>query len=176
MDLALFGEILRWDLGVGLLGGIGAALVAADRQDLATVIGVAAQLIGAVMASVIAAMAILASFMDSAFLRKLKMIGRRPNYFLAPFMFTALLSVLAAVSLLVLSAVENSRKWVFVAITGVAGLLLLWTLLSLIPDLVNVIDFLDIKMTASEISDDIPNINDRRSRPPKDPPETANGP
>lgn len=155
LDLNLFGEVMRWDAGVGLIGAIGGGLLAAsDRNDLMAVIAVVLTVVSLVVAAVISGATVLAAFMDQPFLRKLAAIGKRPGYFLAPLVFTALIGIAAAFSLLVWMAILDGPTVGVVLAGGFSGFFACWALASLIPDLVIIAELAEIKATAAGIPDD----------------------
>lgn len=158
-------EILRLDLYVGILGGVGAGLLAFYAPDkLDGVIVVAASLVGVVIGAVLAGVAIMSAFLDQAFLRKLKAIGREPVRYIEPFLFTAWLGIMSAFSLLVFVALPNATpQWLFIALAGLSGLLSTWTLGSVVWDLDMLVQFLGLQVDAADIPDD-PSISSLRTR------------
>jgi hypothetical protein len=153
-------EILRYDFFAGVLGAIGGAIRWANQPfDTAALIGATAGVVGVVIGSVIAAAALQAAFMDRGFLLKLHYLKREPTYFLAPALFTAVLGVCAALSMIVLLALPIDVPTSVAAIAGgVAGFFAVYAIVSLIPVLRMIVEFTDLKATAALIKDDDPSI------------------
>jgi hypothetical protein len=150
-------EILRADLFLGVAGGGGAAALAAVTPDaLLRGVPVAAGLIGVIIGAVIASVAVQTAFMDQAFLRKLKAINREPVRYLAPFLFTAVISVGAMLGLIVLSTLSDKSGSVLLSVIGgLVGFLLTWAIVSLLYCLSTLVQFVGLKMDAVDVPDDI---------------------
>jgi hypothetical protein len=148
-------EVLRYDLYVGLLGGVGAAVLAVARPEVITsLVGIAAALVGVVIGAVVAGVAMLAAFMDQSFLRKLRAINRDPVRYMAPFLFTAVLGVGASLCLLVLRSLPSRPEWLLSTAAFITGTLVVWTLVSVIPNLGMLVQFVGLKVDATSIPDD----------------------
>lgn len=156
LDLSL-SEILRADLGVGVVGGVAGlvvALVAPGR--LAAPTNLMVQAVGVVLGAVVAALAILAALLDQPFLRKLRAIGRHPRRYLQPFVFTAVIGVTALVLLVVLGTMsEHLPPAVLAPVATFAGLFGFWTIASPIPLLATLLDFVALKNDALDVPDDV---------------------
>jgi hypothetical protein len=157
LDFRLFSEILRYDLYIAIAGGVGGTVVAVKSIDaLPLLISMAAGLVGVIIGAVIAGVAVLAAFMDQVFLRKLKAINREPVRYLAPFIFTAVIGVIASFAVLVAAAIPSAAPgWVRGIAGGLAGFFVTWTIASLLPDLKILVDFVGLKMDATEVPDDV---------------------
>ena len=150
-------EILQVDFLVGLAGGAGAvtAAIVAPAALLGT-LGVASQVMGVVVGAVIAGVSIQAAFFDQSFLRKLRAIGRDPVVYLAPFLFTAVLGVVAMIGMLVLATLTaTTRPPVLPVVGGITGFLTVWALASVLPCLATLVQFIGLKMDALDVPDDI---------------------
>jgi len=154
LDLRL-SQILRLDLLVGLIGGGGAIWVCLnDVEALGRLIPIAATVIGIVIGAVLAGIAILASYMDQQFLRKLREIGREPVRYLRPFLFTALLGVSSSLLLLALAVLPNHvDAWVLASVGGLTGTAVWWTIASVIADLDVLVQFIGLQFDASNVPD-----------------------
>jgi hypothetical protein len=150
-------EILRVDLFLGIAGAggaVGMALVA--PAALLRGVPVAAGLIGVIIGAVIASVAVQTAFMDQAFLRKLKAIRREPVRYLAPFLFTAVISIFAMLGLIVLSTLSDKSDLVLLSVVGgLTGLFLIWAVASLLYCLATLVQFVGLKMDAVDVPDDI---------------------
>ncbi|MEV4756018.1 hypothetical protein AB0J86_13020 [Micromonospora sp. NPDC049559] len=161
-------ELLRVDLGVGVVFGATALTLSFIYPDAVLraapgAIGV----VGVIVGAVIAGISFQAAFMDQAFLRKLRAIGSEPVYYLAPFLFTAVLGVLSMLSLIVMSAVSAKAPEALIALISTpTALVTAWTIASLVPGLATLVQFVGLKMDALDIPDDIVTPEtDRRSMP-----------
>ena len=166
-------ELLDYDFWVGLLIGIGSAwLAASSPKELKSIIPIAAGLVGAVIAAIIAGVAILGAFLDQAFLRKLKRIDKEPVRYMAPFLFTATLGIAAAIFMLVLYALPESKSfphWIRVGTSFVTGTAIGWTLASVLPALRMLVRFVGLQMVAADVEDetDVRHIRGvQREQPP----------
>src|SRR5688572_22999140 len=89
-------ELLRIDLGLGVLGGGGAIWLALNHpQRVATSLSLSQSLVGVILGAVVAGVSIQAAFFDPSFIRKIRAIGRDPVHYMAPFLFTVVLGVAA---------------------------------------------------------------------------------
>jgi hypothetical protein len=157
LDFRLFSELLKYDLYIAIAGGVGGTVAAVKSiTPLPLLISVAAGLVGVIIGAVIAGVAVLAAFMDQVFLRKLKAINREPVRYLAPFIFTAVLGVVASLALLIFAAMPSDAPGWLRGVAGcLAGLFVTWTIASLLPDLKMLVDFVGLKMDATEVPDDV---------------------
>lgn len=149
-------ELLQLDLFLGVAGGAG-ALVLGIFAPGAVLRGVptVAVLLSVVIGAVIAGVAILAAFMDQAFLRKLAAINRQPVRYLGPFLFTGVLGVFAIIFLIALSTLSDGSPKILVAVLGcMAGFLSIWAIASLLPCLATIVQFTGLKTDALEVPDD----------------------
>ncbi|GLY97652.1 hypothetical protein [Actinoplanes sp. NBRC 103695] len=149
-------EMARVDLGVGVLfGAVALTLSFVNPEALLRSVAGAVQIVGVVVGAVIAGISFQAAFMDQSFLRKLRVIGSEPVYYLAPFLFTAVIGVLAMVGLIVLSALSPSSPKLLIAIVSTpVAILTMWTIVSLIPGLATLVQFVGLKMDALDVPDD----------------------
>lgn len=156
LDLKL-SELLQADFFLGLLGGAGALTLALIAPDaLLGGVAIAAGLVGVILGAVIAGVSIQAAFFDQAFLRKLRAIRKDPVYYLAPFLFTAVLGVAAMLGLLVLSVLSPAtHPAVLGVVGGLTGFAVVWTIGSLLPSLATLVQFIGLKMDALDVPDDI---------------------
>jgi hypothetical protein len=150
-------EILRADLFLGVAGAGGAAAMAVIAPAaLLRGVAVAAGLVGVIIGSVIASVAVQTAFMDQSFLRKLRAINRKPVRYLAPFLFTASISVFAMLGLIVLSTLSDKSNVVLLGAVGsLTGLFTVWAVASLIYCLDTLVQFVGLKMDAVDVPDDI---------------------
>lgn len=158
-------EILKYDLFIGIAGGAGAGWLATSHPEkLKDILPLAAGLVGVVIGAVIAGVAILAAFLDQPFLRKLRAINKEPVRYMRPFLFTAVLGVMASLFLLVLVALPPKPQWLVASIAGLTGTAVVWTLASVIQDMKILVQFVGLQFDASEIPDDadLTNLATRR--------------
>lgn len=150
-------ELLRLDLGVGALFGAAALVLSFTKPDaLLRAAPGAVGVVGVIVGAVIAGISFQAAFMDQAFLRKLRAIESDPVYYLAPFLFTAVLGVAAMLALIVMSALSPTTPKIFIALVGTpTALITAWTIASLIPGLATLVQFVGLKMDALDVPDDI---------------------
>jgi hypothetical protein len=150
-------EIFRADFFLGVAGAGGAAAMAVIAPGaLLRGVSVAAGLVGVIIGSVIAAVAVQTAFMDQSFLRKLRAINREPVRYLAPFLFTASISVFAMLGLIILSTLSDKSNVVLLAAVGsLTGLFTVWAIASLLYCLDTLIQFVGLKMDAVDVPDDI---------------------
>ncbi len=127
------------------------------------VVGDLLGVVGVVVGASLAAAAVLAAFYEEAFLKKLKLLGRRnaSEAYLAPFMFTVVISLLAMASLLALSLLEDSDPAaVVITLSAIAGLLCGWSISSLIPLMSTLLQFVGLKSDAADVPDVSDNLLD----------------
>lgn len=156
IDLRL-SEILQLDFWIGLAGAGGAvtASILAPAALLNT-LSVASQVMGVVLGAVVAGVSIQAAFFDQEFLRKIRAINRDPVSYLAPFLFTAVLGVIAMLGMLVLATLTPATKPpVLATIGGLTGFLTVWALASVLPCMATLVQFIGLKMDALDVPDDI---------------------
>ncbi|MEW2429103.1 hypothetical protein AB0877_13915 [Micromonospora sp. NPDC047644] len=150
-------EVLRVDLGVGVAFGIAALALSFSHPDAVLraapgAIGV----VGVIVGAVIAGISFQAAFMDQAFLKKLRAIESEPVYYLAPFLFTAVLGVTSMLALIVMSAVSPKAPEALIALVSTpTALLTTWTIASLIPGLATLVQFVGLKMDALDVPDEM---------------------
>jgi drug/metabolite transporter (DMT)-like permease len=159
-------EVLRWDFLAGLLGGVGGVLIAIYSPNvLDGVLIVSVGVVGVVIGAVVAGAAILGSFLDQAFIRKLRAINREPVRYLEPFLFTATVGIIGSIATIVLTALPPSTPTAILAIVaGIAGLFVLWTVASVLYDLDMLVQFIGLQADASEIDDkDVASLSTRVS-------------
>ena len=151
------GEILRADLFLGIAGAGGAAALAVIAPDaLLRGVSVAAGLVGVIIGSVIASVAVQTAFMDQSFLRKLRVIDREPVRYVAPFLFTACISVFAMLGLIVLSTLSAKSNVALLGTVGsLTGFFTIWAIASLIYCLDTLVQFMGLKMDAVDVPDDV---------------------
>jgi hypothetical protein len=151
------GDVLRIDLVFGVLGLTGGLVLGLKRPGLLVDgVSVTAGVVGAVIGAVIAATAIQTAFLDQAFLRKLRAIGRDPVTYMTPFLFTTAIGVLALLGLLVLSTVSpTAPTWLLAPLGAVVGFFSTWAVASLLPLMGTLIQFVALRQEALDVPDDI---------------------
>lgn len=159
-------DLAFW-IGLVLGGGGGVWLGIAYPPGLADGAALAAALVGIIIGAVVAGVAVMAAFLDPAFLRKLRAINREPVRYVAPFLLTAFLGIAAALLLLVLGVLPpTTTPGVLVPLAGAAGFLTVWALCSIIPAMGVLIQFLGLQFDASNVADIDPPARDQREEPP----------
>jgi hypothetical protein len=154
-------ELLQFDFFLGVLGGAaGWHLAQSNPVALGSVVSVVQQIVGAILGSVIAGVAIQAAFFDDQFLRKMKDSGTDPISCMAPFLFTAALGVVSMLLLIVLTAVTTPAPgdgpasscgvWILATACGFTSV---WTIASLVPALDTMVQFVRLKMEATDVPD-----------------------
>lgn len=148
----------QFDFLTALVGAIGLAMAAwFDPRVLPNLANFVTVVVGVVLGAVLGGASIQAAFMDQEFLRKLKDIGKPPERYLAPFLFTATLAVFAMVLLLVLTLLPHDLHPSLAALAGgVTGLASLWAVLSLLPCLAMLVQFVRLKAVAADVPDRSP--------------------
>ena len=156
LDITL-SEILSYDLLLGVCGGAGGIYLAFHSpSSLHNVEGVAVGVVGVVIGTVVAGIAVIAAFLDTQFLRKIHQIGKRAERYVSPFAFTAAIGVISSLFLVFSIALPpHAPKWLMVTSAGASGLFTVWTLASFIPLLSNLMDFVGLKGDAAEVPDDV---------------------
>jgi len=149
-------EFFQLDLYLGISGGSGGLILGILAPDaMLRSVPVVAVLLGVVIGAVIAGVAILAAFMDQAFLRKLTAIDRQPVRYLGPFLFTAVLGVFAMIFLIALSTMSSGSPRILLDILGcITGLLSVWAIASLLPCLSMLVQFMGLKTDALGVPND----------------------
>ncbi|MER7586912.1 hypothetical protein ABTW72_05170 [Micromonospora sp. NPDC127501] len=161
-------ELLRVDLAIGVLFGVAALALSFTYPDAVLraapgAIGVVGVIVGAVVAGI----SFQAAFMDQAFLRKIRAIGMDPVYFLAPFLFTAVLGVVAMLGLIVLAALSPKAPEVAIAVVSTpTALITTWSIASLVPGMATLVQFVGLKMDALDVPDEIGHMPPGPSRGP----------
>jgi hypothetical protein len=163
-------DVLRLDLAFGLIGAGAGVYAALDAPEvLSSVAGTTAQMFGVIVGLALAAVAVQSAFMNQAFLRKTKAIGRDPVRYLEPMLFTVALGVFGIVAVIVLSALSpTAPPAVLAVIAGLSGLFVAWTLGSMLYNLSSLISFVRLQADAADIPDDLDIITPRASPKPND--------
>jgi hypothetical protein len=156
LDLRL-SEVLQSDIVVGIAGGVTSLLLALKAPSaLLRGVPIAAGLVGVVIGAVLAGVAVQTAFLDQAFLRKVRAIGRDPVRHVAPFLFTATIGVFSMLGILVLAVLEpSSNVWILATFGSVTGFLTVWTMTSLLSCLAGLVQFLHLRVDAIDVPDDI---------------------
>lgn len=149
-------------LGALVLSVVGAVLTIIRPELQSQVIANSATLLGVLLGAVLAGVAIQAAFMDESFLRAVNGIGEDPVKYMRPFLFTAVLavggivvSIFGSMMLPPFSFVPAFVGRILVGI-GTFGTLLptLWCLLSLLPCLGVLVQFIGLKSDAALVGRD----------------------
>ncbi|QUC01238.1 hypothetical protein [Cellulosimicrobium cellulans] len=150
-------EILQLDFWLGIVGGLAFFALGYFAPDrLFSVVAATTEIVGVMLGAVLAAVALLATFYDQAFLRKLRRIGRDPVRYLAPFLFTLVTGVIALLGLLGLAALESGDARLLLGGLGlVVGFFAIWTLASLLPLMATLVQFINLKVDALDVPDDV---------------------
>lgn len=150
------GELFSLDLGVAVLVGAAGGWLGAEHFDVASAAaGTAANLIGVVVGTVVAALAIISAFMGPELLRKLELLDRDPVYYLGPFLITAVLGVAAAFATIALAATPlTADDWVHVTVAAAAGFFTAWTLGSLLHSLSTLVQFVRYQAEAAQVTEE----------------------
>lgn len=140
-----------WGEWVAIVLGAGGGVILAIREPGAVgdIVTAASALAGVVIGGVLAGMAILTSGLDSAFLKKLTGIDIKAEQYLAPFLATSMISILAVVFLFVWAAVDNAHNALAGVVGGVSGALVLWAIASLVPALGTLVHFIGLRQDSS---------------------------
>lgn len=156
-------EILRWDLAVAVLAGIGAAWLAHEhREQLVAALPTAAALVGVVIGVVIATATIVAAFLNPDFIRKMHAIGEDPARYLAPYLLTGFVGTLGALASIFVAALPASTPvGLAVSAAAAAGFLVVYALASMIYNLSNLVGFIRLQADAAEVPDDLPILKRR---------------
>lgn len=150
-------ELLGLDLLAGVVGGAaGACAGYFAPASLAVGAGAAATLVGVTIGATVAGVALLGSFLDQEFLRKLRLIDADPVRPMTPFLFTAALGVVAALFLLCLAFLpETAPRPVLPVAAGLAGFAAFWCLASLLPALDTLVQFVRLRDDAASVPDHV---------------------
>lgn len=156
-------DLFRGDLLIGLAGAAGGAWLGVTHpKQLQAAVPTAVALIGVVIGAIVAAVAIVATFLNPVFLRKMRAINEDPVHYLSPFLFTGLIGTAAALLSVVLSALPQSApSAVFDALGGLAGGTVFYALASTVPNLTSLIRFIRLQEDAAEVTDELPEIGPR---------------
>ena len=150
-------EILGWDLLAGLVSAGGAIWAACTgRGDrLVAVAPVAVGLAGITVTAVVASIALMVSFMSPQFLRNLATIGREPTRYIAPFLATVMLGIVAALIGLVLAALSPtaSAGW-HGSVGAAAALFTVWAMASLVQGLDTMVQFVRLQAESAAVPDE----------------------
>lgn len=163
-------NLLRCDLLIGICGGAGGVWVAlADYERFKEILPLAVGLVGIVVGTVIAGVAILAAFLNQPFLRKLKAINREPIRYVRPFLFTALLGIIASILTLAVAALPvNPPSWIKAAGAGLLGTSVVWMLASVVPNLGMLVQFIGLQFDAADVPDEAEYEPSERRRQKRD--------
>lgn len=150
-------DILRLDLLFGLIAAAAGVYAALDAPEvLSGVASTTAQTFGVIVGLALAAVAVQSAFMNQAFLRKTKAIGRDPVRYLEPMLFTVTLGVFGIVAVIVLAALSpTAPAAVLAVVSGISGLFVAWTLGSLLYNLSTLISFVRLQADAADVPDDL---------------------
>ena len=163
------GEVFGWDLYVAVLFAAGALWVATGLNQPDKLIAAAPALLavlGVIVGSVIAALTILAAFMQPSLLRNLDAIGKGPERYLAPFVFTALIGIVGLLAGLVFSVLGvDDPNWLTATAATVSVFFCVWSLASLVRCLSMVLQFAELLKQSALIEgqQDVPRIDQRRT-------------
>lgn len=159
------GDILQMDFFLAAGGAVGALVLALNApENLLSAVGVASEIVGVTIGAMIAGVAITAAFLDQSFLRKLKAIDRDPVDYLSPFLFTVAAGVAALLSLMVLSTVTTGAPtWLLASVGTLAGFFSTWSIASLIPVMGTLVQFVQLRMAAVDVPDDVQSLEQRRA-------------
>lgn len=153
-------DILRTDLAVGVLGGIGAYWLAVHAsKSLHNALPAAVALVGVVVGAIVAGTAVVAAFLNPVFLRKMRAIGEDPVAFLAPFIVSGVVGTTAALFAITLSALPpHTPSWLLNLIATITGFTVFYAIASMGPNLTTLIRLIRVQSDAAEVPDDIPVI------------------
>ncbi len=146
-------DLLGLDFVAGVAAGVPAGIWAIDHfGTLVDASNTAANLVGAVIGVSVGAAALVAAFLNPEFLRKIRIINKDPLRYLAPFLLTAALGVLAGLSIVGLPLVtEAAPGWLHGTVGGLAAGLVVWTLLSTLRCLSSLIAFVRLQAAAADV-------------------------
>lgn len=156
IDIRLHEVLRHADFYVGLVGAaLTLWLSITHPESLAGLAGTASAVVSVVVGAVLAGLAIISAFMDQAFLRKLKAIGKEPIRYMAPFIFTVWLGLWAILLVLVVAALPlTTPQWLLSSVATLAGGASFWGVASVVPDLKMLVDFVGLQVDAADIPDD----------------------
>lgn len=160
-------ELVGLDLLAGAAGGAAGACAGYFAPgSLAAGAGAAATLVGVTIGATVAGVALLGSFLDQEFLRKLRLIDADPVRPMTPFLFTAALGVVAALLLLCLAFLPGTApRPVLPVAAGLAGFASFWCLASLIPALDTLVQFVRLRDDAASLPDHVVAVPQEAPRP-----------
>jgi hypothetical protein len=149
-------KILKYDFVIGLGGAAGGiALGITSPRTLADALPIAGAFVGVVIGAVLAGVAVLAAFLDQAFMKKLKRIDAQPIRYMRPFLFTAALGVVASLFLLILVALPGrTPTWLTATVSGLTGMAVVWTLASVLPCLDMLVQFIGLRFVAADVPEE----------------------
>lgn len=127
-----------------------------SRRVFGIILDIGLNVSGVILGIVIAGAAIQAAFMDQEFLRKVSAIGKNPVTYIMPFLFTATLTILV----LLISILAKVAETLFAmpapasaTATFFISLLICWAVLSLLPCLAMLAQFVQLKSAAAKTDD-----------------------
>lgn len=154
----LLPSLRQFDFIVALVVAIGVgAQVYRRPEGLSPLVALVGDVSGLVLGVVLAGAAIQAAFMDESFLRKVALIDRDPVRYLQPFLFTATLAALTLCLAFPATLLANSGCLPDLGsalVAFVAGLAGVWAVLSVIPCLAMLTQFVGLKAEAAQVPDD----------------------
>ena len=157
LDRFRLSEFFGWDLLTGLAAAGGAIWAAwTGRGDrLVAVAPIAVGLAGVTVTAVVASLALMSAFMSPKFLRNLAAINRAPTRYIAPFLATVILGIIAALAGLVLSASTPTAPvgWLG-SIGALAALFTVWAMASLVRGLSTLVQFVQLQEKSAAVPDE----------------------
>lgn len=150
-------EILGWDLLAGLVSAGGAiwATCTGRGDRLIAVAPIAVGLAGVTVTAVVASLALMAAFMSPKFLRNLAAIGREPTRYIAPFLATVILGIVAALVGLTLAALSPTAPVGWIGVIGaLAALFTVWAMVSLVRGLRTLVQFVQLQAKSAAVPDE----------------------
>lgn len=150
-------EILGWDLLAGLLSAGGAiwAVCTGRGNHLVAVAPAAVGLAGITVTAVVASIALMVSFMSPKFLRNLATIGKEPTRYIAPFLATVMLGIVAALIGLVLASLSPTAPAGWLGAIGAgAAFFTVWAMTSLVRGLDTMVQFVRLQAESAAVPDE----------------------
>lgn len=150
-------EILGWDLLAGLVAAGGAiwATCTGRGDRLVAVAPIAVGLAGVTVTAVVASLALMAAFMSPKFLRNLAAIGREPTRYIAPFLATVMLGIVAALVGLALAALSPTAPAGWLGVIGaLAAFFTVWAVASLVRGLSTLVQFVQLQAESAAVPDE----------------------
>lgn len=150
-------DLLRIDLLVGVGGGtVVGVLAGLAPERVISSAPWAAGVVVAIIGAVVTGLSVQVAFLDQPFLRKLRVIDTDPVRLLAPFMFTAVLGVIALLPTVIVANLSSTTPEAVICTVGAfAGLTVFWTVASVLPDLDTLVQFVQLKIDALDVPDDV---------------------